>query len=334
MGKKSISSIFRQYEPKIYSDEVFREGKNSFNIFNLEYAKMYYFNLLYTLAVSIPNWENLPLEIDKSIMERILVNNGKVVIYYDDVLKKFLTLVLGRVNKYDTDGRPLEYGATTLWGNIRYDGLNPKNSVIIYDNVTQIPTFSAIEFYAGRLANLRLSIDQCVRNLKVPYIVTTTSNNKAAIEAILTEVYNYKPAILIDGVAEIECLKVTPLTQGIPDALKTSREEYTNTFNEALGALGIANVSQEESKRERMTEYEVAKTVTGSMVLQESRLKPRIQGAERMNALELWKPLLDGEVKVSFSRLETSIDGIDGYWDETNTQNVTQNLPQGGEENG
>lgn len=303
MGKPSIRSIYRQYEPELYGR--MRRGKDDYNIFNLEYAKCYYFNLLYTLAVSVPTWENLPLEVDKAIMERILINNGSVVFHYDPILGKYLTLVLAEVQKYDTDGRPLLYSATTLFGNIRYRDLTPENSVIIWDNVTQIPTLANIEFYAGRLANLRLTIDQCVKNLKVPYIIRTTSNNKAAVEGILSEVYKFKPAIVEDGVVDLECLKVYTLTENIPESLDASREEFTNTFNEALSSIGIANVSQEESKRERMTEYEVAKTVTGSMIQQESRLKPRLQGAERANEL------YNLDLKVAFTRVITELDGVD-----------------------
>ena len=305
MGKSSIRSIYRQFEPELYGR--MRRGKDDYNIFNLEYAKCYYFNLLYTLAVSVPTWENLPLEVDKAIMERILINNGSVVFHYDPILGKYLTLVLGEVQKYDTDGRPLVYSATTLFGNIRYKDLNPMNSVIIWDNVTQIPTLANIEFFAGRLANLRLTIDQCVKNLKVPYIIRTTSNNKAAVEALLSEIYKFKPAVVEDGVVDLECLKVYTLTENIPEALDSSREEFTNTFNEALSSIGIANVSQEESKHERMTEYEVAKTVTGSMIQQESRLKPRLQGAERINEL-----FPDLDVKVAFTRAITELDGVDG----------------------
>jgi hypothetical protein len=304
MGKPSIRSIYRQFEPELYGR--MRRGKDDYNIFNLEYAKCYYFNLLYTLAVSVPTWENLPLEVDKAIMERILINNGSVVFHYDPILGKYLTLVLGEVQKYDTDGRPLLYSATTLFGNIRYRDLNPTNSVIIWDNVTQIPTLANIEFFAGRLANLRLTIDQCVKNLKVPYLIRTTSNNKAAVEGLLSEIYKFKPAVIEDGVVDLECLKVYTLTENIPEALDSSREEFTNTFNEALSSIGIANVSQEESKRERMTEYEVAKTVTGSMIQQESRLKPRLQGAERIN--ELYPDL---DVKVAFTRVITELDGVD-----------------------
>jgi hypothetical protein len=304
MGKPSIRSIYRQFEPELYGR--MRRGKDDYNIFNLEYAKCYYFNLLYTLAVSVPTWENLPLEVDKAIMERILINNGSVVFHYDPILGKYLTLVLGEVQKYDTDGRPLVYSATTLFGNIRYRDLNPTNSVIIWDNVTQIPTLANIEFFAGRLANLRLTIDQCVKNLKVPYLIRTTSNNKAAVEGLLSEIYKFKPAVIEDGVVDLECLKVYTLTENIPEALDSSREEFTNTFNEALSSIGIANVSQEESKRERMTEYEVAKTVTGSMIQQESRLKPRLQGAERIK--ELYPDL---DVKVAFTRVITELDGVD-----------------------
>lgn len=323
---KSISSIFRQYEPTLYGKNMLTKKCHDFGIFNLEYARNYFFDLLYTLAVSVPTWEGLPLEVDKDIMERILINNGSVVFTYDEVLEKYVTLVLGKVTKYDTNGRPLEYSASTLYGNIIYNNLNPENSVIIYDRTTNVPTLINLEFYAGRLANIRLSIDQCVRNSKVPFIVTTTSNNKAAVEAIFTEIYDFKPAILIDGISEVDCLKVQTLTDGLQYVMKSLREEMTNTFNEALSAIGIANVSNEESKSEQMSQYEVAKTVTGSMIQKESREKPRIQGAE------LIKDIFGLDVKVSFTAIQTSIDGIEEKWDELNDNTTTNNTNEGSEE--
>lgn len=310
----SIRTIYEQYEPTLYSR--MRRGKDDYNIFNLAYAKNYYFNMLYTLGIAVRVWEGWPIYFDKSILERILMNSGKSVIHYDPLLGKWLCLVLGKVEKYDTNGRPLRYSASTLFGNIIYNDLTPENSVIIYDNMTDIPTLANVEFFAGRLANLRMTIDQCVKNLKTPYLIRTTSNNKVAVEAILTEIYNFKPAIIEDGVVDLEALKVYPLTDGIPQALDAAREEFTNTFNEALSSLGIANVSQEESKHERMTEFEVAKTITGSMIQQESRLKPALQGAEQITALSVNTPEpLD--ITVSMERIITPLDGEQGdSWSE------------------
>lgn len=318
----SIRTIYEQYEPELY--RRMRRGKDDFNIFNLSYAKNYYFNLLYTLGIAVRVWEGFPTYFDKSILERVLMNSGKAVIHYDPILQKWLCLVLGQVDKYDTNGRPLHYAASTLYGNIIYHDLTPDNSVIIWDNMTQIPTLANVEFYAGRLANLRMTLDQCIKNLKVPYLIRTTSNNKAAVEAILTEIYNYKPAVIEDGVVDLEALKVYTLTDRIPEALDAAREEYTNTYNEALSSLGIANVSQEESKRERMTQYEVAKTITGSMIQQESRLKPALQGAEQITELSKNTPEpLD--ISVSMERIITPIDGITGdTWSEMASDVTTQ----------
>lgn len=324
----SIRTIYEQYEPTLYARG--RRGKDDFNIFNLGFIKNYYFNLLYTLGIAVRVWEGFPAYFDKSILERILMNSGKAVVHYDPILAKWVCLVLGKVDKYDVNGRPLHYGASTLFGNIMYSDLTPENSVIIWDNMTQIPTLANVEFYAGRLANLRLTIDQCVKNLKVPYVIRTTSNNKAAVEAILTEIYSFKPAIVEDGVVDLEALKVYPLTQGIPESLDAVREEYTNTFNEALSSLGISNVSQEESKRERMTEFEVAKTITGSMIQQESRLKPAMQAAEQLTELSKTTPE-PLEITVSMERIITPIDGIDGpSWSETEAETGNTDTPAGG----
>lgn len=306
--KANINSIYRQFEPGLYNR--YNNGK-CFNIFNLEFARNYYFNLLYTLAVSLPTWEGLPLEVDKSIMERILINNGSMVFHYDENLEKYLTLLLGAVYEYDTDGRPLKYEAVTLYGNIRYKDLTPENSVVVYDSITQIPSFATIEFYSGRLANLRLTIDMLVRQLKTPYVLKVNNpNSMAAIEAILEETREFKPSVVIDAQIEMESIKVYPLANGVPESLRMARDEFVNTFNEALSQLGIANISQDEFKRERMNLLEVERSSAGSFVLQENRLKPRILGANRINEL------YGLDVEVTFQTEQYALNGDEDNDDE------------------
>ena len=306
MGRKSnMSSIYQQYEPSLYGKNLLR-NRNDYNIYNLDYACNFYHNTLYTMAVSLPTWEGLPQDIDRDIMERILIQNTCVVITYDPIIDKNLTLVLGEVHKYDTNGRPLLYDASTLFGGIIYKNLTPENSVIIYDNVTMIPTFAGIVFYAGRLANLRLTIDQCVRNMKVPYIIRTTSNNKAAIEAIMTEVYNYKPAIIEDGVVDLECLKAYTLTDNIPETLEAARAEYSATWDEAMSAIGVPNTTTGVRNADRVTATELTMLSASSEIRSEARIKPRIQGAERLKEVFGW------DTKVSFTHLIFPIDGVSG----------------------
>lgn len=318
-GKNTnIRSIYRQYEPGLFN-LMSKRGFDDFNVFNLEYAKCFYFNTLYTSAVALPTWEGLDDSIKKDIMERILINNGSVVIHFDKNLDKYVTLILGDVQKWDTDGRPLLFGATTLYGGIKYSNLTPDDSVVIYDSITQIPTIATIDFYAGRLANLRLTIDHCVRNLKVPFIIRTTSDNKAAVEAIMKEVYSFKPAIIEDGVVDLECLKAYTLTDNLPESLEAARQEFCNTYSEAQTAIGI-NVGDGDDKKERMTTFEIAKSLSNSIIAQEARLKPRITGAEMMNKVfaNNSKPMTD--VKVSFTRILTPIDGVDSDdWSDVET---------------
>lgn len=322
MGKKNINSIYKQFEPGLYNR--YSRGKD-FNLFNMEFARNYYFNILYTLAVALPTWEGLPLEVDKAILERILINNGTCVFYYDEILGKYLTLLLAEVEEYDTDGRPLKYGATTLYGNIHYRNLSPENSVVIYDSITQIPSFTTIEFYASRLANLRLTIDTAVKQLKTPYVLNVTNENTLnTLSAIMKETEEFKPSIIIDGVLEFESLKVYPLSQGISENLRVARDEFVNTFNEALSQLGIANISQDEFKRERMNVLEVERSSTGSFVMQENRLKPRLQGANRINEL------YGLDVSVTFQTKQYALDGDEDTPDpEPNDDDTLNNFTEG-----
>ena len=195
-------TMYQQYAPNLFK-LMAKRGKDDYNLFNLQTAKMYYFNTLYSYAVALPTWEGLDLSIKPDIMERIAIDNGSVVIHYDKVLERYVTLLLGAVHEWDVDGRPLKYDASPLYAGskkgdksgIMYRNLTPENSVIIYDTITQIPTITTIDFYAVRLANLRLTLDHIIRNCKVPYIIRTTSDNMAAIQGIFNEIYNFKPGV-------------------------------------------------------------------------------------------------------------------------------------------
>ena len=61
------------------------------------------------------------------------------------------------------------------------------------------------------------------------------------------------------------------------------------------------------------------------MIQQESRLKPRQQGAE------LLKDVFDIDAKVTFTQVITGLDGVEGdeAWDELGAKNL-----DGGEDNG
>lgn len=306
-------TMYQQYAPNLFK-LMAKKGKDDYNLFNLQSAKMYYFNTLYSYAVALPTWEGLDLSIKPDIMERIAIDNGSVVLHFDPVLERYVTLILGTVHEWDVDGRPLKYDASPLYAgskrggksSIMYKNLTPDNSVIIYDTITQIPTITTIDFYAVRLANLRLTLDHIIRNSKVPYIVRTTSDNMAAIEALFTEIYNFKPAIIEDGVVDLECLKAYTLTDNLPELLQKIHEEYNQTYSEALKAVGV-NMSEE--KRERMNQIETMTSISQTITSQDVRLKPRIYAAEQIREVFKDTPKPMNDITVTFTRVVQPEDG-------------------------
>lgn len=324
-------TMYQQYAPNLFK-LMAKRGKDDYNLFNLQSAKMYYFNTLYSYAVALPTWEGLDLSIKPDIMERIAIDNGSVVIHYDPILDRYVTLLLGAVHEWDVDGRPLRYDASPLYAGgkrneksgIMYRNLTPENSVIIYDTITQIPTITTIDFYAVRLANLRLTLDHIIRNCKVPYIIRTTSDNMAAIQGIFNEIYNFKPAIIEDGVVDLECLKAYTLTDNLPEILQRVNDEYTETFSEALKAIGV-NVS--EMKRERMNQLESMTSMGQTITTQDVRLKPRIYGAEQLRETFKNSPKPMNDVEVTFTRVVQPEDG-------TNWMDTVMDTNTGGEEDG
>ena len=315
-------SIYMQYAPNLFK-LMAKRGRDDFGIFNLEVAKMFFFSQIYSYAVALPCWEGLDESIKPDILERIAIDNGNVVIHYDPILEKYVTLILGEVKEWDNDGRPRLYSATPLYtgDKVVYKNLTPENSVIIYDSITQIPTITTIDFYAARLANIRMTLDQVIKNLKVPYIIRTTSDNMAAVQALFNEIYSFKPAVIEDGIPDLETLKAYTLTDDLDTVLKQVREEYDQTLVEALRAIGVNTT---DDKRERIGQIEAITSMGQSVIAQDVRLKPRMYAAEQMRTVFANCPKPMNDVKVTFSRTINIMDGINDMYNENDESEVEE----------
>ena len=69
-------------------------------------------NQLISMAENVLIYENMPKEINISYFNRKIVRNGSIAFFYDEILKKYLTLPITKYGILDVYGEPTSIVAT------------------------------------------------------------------------------------------------------------------------------------------------------------------------------------------------------------------------------
>lgn len=250
-----------------------------------------YFERLFGISVGCVLWENLPKEIDTTILERTIVTNGCAIITFEEVLEQWIVLTLGTIEKYNMYGRPENYTGITLYGGVRYPGLNSSNSVIIYDTTNYCSSVPSIMHSAANMANIRMTMNSNLYSMRKPVAIKTSKENLTSAKEVMNQYDNYEQAIFMDKSMDTEStFEVFDLK--VQSFLSELRQEYSEEWNEALTKIGIPNI--QGMKRERMITDEVNRLMGGAIAQQYVKLQPRI------DACKLLSELISEEIKVSY----------------------------------
>ena len=131
-----------------------------------------------SLAENVFKLDNVPEFVDISYINKILVDNGSIAWFKDDVLG-VIALPWVRQGNLDVYGRPT---TIRVQGNNGYSRtLEPNEYVIMYDNYGRYPLLLDICQYAERLALETRTIDINIAQQKSPRIWTTNQNKEKSL---------------------------------------------------------------------------------------------------------------------------------------------------------
>ena len=236
-----------------------------------------YYDNFTEIAVSNFKW-NLPETIDIRFLELCLFTDGKVIIFYDDVIG-YVAMRCNPNGRFDIYNNPILRNAYA--NNGYHITLNPENSVIIYNNYLRKPTAPIAEYYAKRLWDIDRTIDVNIHAQKTPYIIACNEEDLLTLKNIYAKIDGNEQVIFAKRGLDLESIKV--LKTDAPMIAPSLYDLRTKIYNEALEKLGIASVQNEKSQF--LSIPEVVQSSGSVYSNRYSRLDARRMGCEELKSV-------------------------------------------------
>lgn len=252
----------------------------------------FWYTYLMELALNRYEWHGLPPEIDSRFIELCMLFNGSVLFYFDDMLGEYLALEYSAIGPESVNRDPIRrmgisYGyahneRTGKYEIIKYRDLNPKNSVIIWNNSTRTPDIGAVHFYAQKLTEIDRAHDVNLRQQKTSKIIKTTSDTQMTMENLLRKHDGNVPFIfggkIIDPTTDIYTIDTST-----PFLLDKLSLEHKTMLARAHTFFGVENSSTD--KKERQVTDEVISNLGGVAFRRYVGLKPRLDGCKKIERI-------------------------------------------------
>ena len=285
-------------------------------------TQIMYRRQMVTLAENVFEFINLPKFIDVSYLNRILVRNGAIAFFYDDVLKSVIALPFDITGYIDIYGRPLKIMARSANGRyyraLSNDTLDPNHKVedefvIMYDNNGRYPLFDDINQIADRIALCVRTEDINIFQQRTPRYWLTDSDHELTVRNALNDYEGMMENVLAYKSIDLENLsKVEAPAPFVTDKIDDHLDKLWAEFYRLIGVVNIR-----EQKKERMIVDEMTASQGGTIASRYSRFEPRARAIKEIN--QKWK--LD--IKVRYYDGEPSSEENDEREVEEDVSNVS-----------
>lgn len=243
---------------------------------NINTYKMY-LRQLTTLAENVFKFENLPEFIDVSYMNKILVKEGAIAFFKDEVMG-VIALPFITIGDLDVYGRPkkiMVHGQSGYTQTIN----NPEDFVIMYDNNGRYPLMADILQYSERLALDTRTIDINIAQQKSPRIFKTQQENERSVKDLVNNIDGFENVVITyDNIDLNDTNVILAPAPYVADKLDEHKEK---DWNEFLRLIGVANLSY--TKKERNISDEITAMQGGTIASRFSRFEPRERAVKEIN---------------------------------------------------
>lgn len=237
---------------------------------------MMYRRQLQTLAENVFEFINLPEYIDVSYLNGVLLRQGSIAFFMDDVLG-LLALPYTNMGTLDVYGRPK---TIQVYGSNGYTReLRQGEFVIMYDNNGRYPLMLDIQQSSERIALCKRVIDINISQQKTPRIWLTNSDKKKTVEDMLNDYDgNVETVLAYDNINLDDVNAVIAPAPYIADKIDMHLEKEWAEF---FRLIGIANLV--EQKKERLIQDEMTASLGGTIASRYSRYEPRVRALAEIN---------------------------------------------------
>lgn len=267
-----------------------------------------YLQQMLSIASNVFILKNLPLYIDRDYINKILLMEGSIAFFYDEILESVLALPYTTQGRLDMYGRPK---TIRVYGQNGYNRtLEQYEFVIMYDNSWKRPLFYDIRQYASRMAKIQRTIDINITQQKTSRIITADTETMESVKDMMKKIDSFEETIVkfkgVD-VGNVD-VKLAP-AQIVFDRLEEQKEK---TWAEFLRLVGVANLTTQ--KKERNIVDEIRAMQGGTIASRYTRYSPRETAVEKINTMfkdKLVKPLEIGYYDGEPSTIEEDSEVID-----------------------
>lgn len=243
---------------------------------NMKTYLMYREQML-TLAENVFEFKNLPEFIDVSYLNRVLLRNGSIAFFKDDVLG-LIALPYDVIGNYDIYGRPLNIMCRAANGTY-YKKLTQGEFVIMYDNNGRKPIFLDICQMAERIALSKRTIDVNIVQQRTPRIWKTSQDKKRTLQDMLADIDGMEENIATYESIDIDDMNV--VLAPAPFVADKIDLHLDKEWAEFYRLIGVANLV--EQKRERLIKDEMTASQGGTIASRFSRFEPRKRAINEIN---------------------------------------------------
>lgn len=271
-----------------------------------------YFAMLQNMSENTFKWEGLPYQIDPVFIEKMLFQYGLVAVFNETEVG-LVALPAMMAGGFDIYGIPKTLRAfsprTGFSQMLKYSPVLDRTDCVLIHNTNRDLNSSiyksTLGMYAERLAEMKRTEDVNIFAQRTPVTVAVPEGKVETYANALNDISNCGQTIIGYKGFDVDAFKA--IKTEAPYVANDIDELFVRTWNEAIGFLGISNVSI--NKKERVSNDEVARAMGGSLAFRNVRQEPRERAVELINAK--WGL----ESKVTFSEDLYDLELFDGNGD-------------------
>ena len=253
-------------------------------------AKTYtmYRNEMLTLAENVFEFKNLPPFIDVAYLNKVLLRNGAIAFFKDEVLG-VIALPFDVTGNFDIYGRPQEIMARAANGRY-FRSLKQGEFVIMYDNNSRLPLFMDICQMAERISLSKRTIDVNIIQQRTPRIWKTSKDKENTLKDMLSDIDGMEENIATYDSIDIDDMNV--VLAPAPYVADKIDLHLDKEWAEFYRLIGVANLI--EQKKERLIKDEMSASQGGTIASRFSRFEPRQRAIKEINEM------FDTNIEVSY----------------------------------
>ena len=311
MGKKNRYKLQNTWNmPNIHNRNFF----SSLGLNKWTYNK--YWVQLLDLTLALFKYNNLPDTIDPRFMELVMIAQGSVLLSEDPDFKVDESDSGHICTMWNYNGSLNIYGIPNKRHAWAYGGYNRnltnKDSVIMWDKFSHMPTIDTINYYAQRLWEWDNVINVNMNAQKTPLAILTNEEDRQTWLNIYAQYDGNVPIIF--GTKSLDLKEFQVLKTDAPFIADKIQDMKKDLWHEALTEIGIRNMNI--AKKERLVQDEARNSMGDTNNILVNKLQSRKNALEEYNKMKGLNITVEvnENILTQASRLET--DGILGHTNE------------------